>query len=235
MPATDVPALVAISHGTDSVPGRQLVGALVAAIRARMPDTHGGFVDVLQPDVETVLRKLPEGRPAVVVPLLLSAGYHVRVDIGRAARRADRPVAVAGALGPDDGLVRLLAARLRSAGLQEDDEVVLAAAGSSDGAAVVDCREQAARLSALLDRPVAVGFLSAAEPRLQQVVDAARATGRRVVVATYLLAPGYFERQVRATGPDVLTAPLLDGGPVPQELVEAALARYAAAAATLPG
>ncbi len=227
--ADSAPALVAISHGTDSVPGRQLVGALVAAIRDRMPDTHGGFVDVLQPDVETVLRKLPPGRPAVVVPLLLSAGYHVRVDIGRAARKADRPVAVAGALGPDDGLARLLAARLAAAGLTDDDEVVLAAAGSSDQAAVVDCREQGRRLAALLDRPVAVGFLSAAQPTLRDAVETARATGRRVVVATYLLAPGYFERQVRAAGPDVMTAPLLDGGAVPPELVGAALARYAAA------
>ena len=224
------PALVAISHGTDSVPGRRLVGALVSAIRARLPETRGGFVDVLQPDVATVLRKLPEGRPAVIVPLLLSAGYHVRVDIGRAARSAGRPVAVAAALGPDDGLARLLAARLAEAGLREDDEVVMAAAGSSDVAAVVACRDQGARLAALLGRPVAVGFLSAAEPTVRQAVDAARATGRRVVVATYLLAPGYFERQVRAAGPDVMTAPLLDGGPVPVELVDAALARYAAAA-----
>ena len=64
------PALVAISHGTDSVAGRALVGAFVAAVRHRVADTHGGFVDVLQPDVATVLRKLPAGQEAVVVPLL---------------------------------------------------------------------------------------------------------------------------------------------------------------------
>jgi sirohydrochlorin ferrochelatase len=230
--AQAAPTLLAISHGTDSVRGRALVGGLVAAVRARFPDTRGGFVDVLQPDVTAVLSKLPPGAPAVIVPLLLSAGYHVRVDLARAARRADRPVVVSGALGPDDGLVALLTRRLQEAGVVADDELVLAAAGSSDVAAVADCHDTAHRLAARLGRGVRIGFLSAASPRLPEAVVAARSTGRRVAVATYLLAPGYFLGLVEAAGADVVAAPLLDGGPVPDELVDAVLARYRVAAAT---
>lgn len=220
------PALVAISHGTDSIRGRALVGGLVAAIRSRFPDTHGGFVDVLQPDVARVLGKLPPGQPAVVVPLLLSAGYHVRVDLAEAAAAADRAVTVTGALGPDDGLVGLLAGRLAEVGAGPDDEIVMAAAGSSDPAAVADCRVMADRLAAMLGRPIEIGFLSAATPTLPEAVAAARATGHRVVVATYLLAPGYFLDLVEACGADVVTPPLLTGGPVPEALVAAVLMRY---------
>ena len=231
-------ALLAISHGTDSVAGRRSVGALVAAVRAAtVVPVLGGFVDVQPPRLPRVLADLPAAAPAVVVPLLLSAGYHVRIDIARAARRAQRPVAVAAALGPDDGLVRLLARRLAEAGSTEPDRVVLAAAGSSDAAAVRDCRDVAARLAGLLGRPVTVGFLSAAEPRLAAVVDAARHTepAARVAIATYLLAPGYFHGLVQAAGADVVAAPLLDGsGVVAAELLDAVLARYAAATTTFP-
>jgi sirohydrochlorin ferrochelatase len=228
------PALLAISHGTDSVRGRAAVGGLVAAVRSRFPDTRGGFVDVLQPDVATVLGKLPPGSPAVIVPLLLSAGYHVRVDLARVARRTDRPVIVSGALGPDEGLVELLTRRLQEAGLHLEDELVLAAAGSSDAAAVADCHDTARRLAARLGRPVRIGFLSAASPRLPEAVAAARSTGRRVVISTYLLAPGYFLGLAKAAGADVVAEPLLDGGPVPDELVKVVLARYAAAIGVAP-
>jgi sirohydrochlorin ferrochelatase len=223
------PALLTISHGTDSVRGRALVGGLVAAVRSRFADTHGGFVDVLQPDVPTVLGKLPPGQAAVIVPLLLSAGYHVRVDLADAAKSADRPVVVADALGPDDAIVALLEDRLTAAGVRPDDEVVVAAAGSSDPAAVADCRETAARLAERLGRPVQIGFLSAARPTLPEAVAGARTTGRRVVIATYLLAPGYFLGLVEASGADVVTPPLLAGGVVPEALVTAVLRRFQSA------
>lgn len=227
------PALLAISHGTASASGRAAVAALVAAVDAAgtATDVHAGFVDVQQPDVPTVLGALPAGRASVIVPLLLSAGYHVHTDLADAA--ADAPGAVvADALGPDDRLVRLLARRLAEAGLASDDTVVLAAAGSSDARAVADCVETARRLGMLLGRAVSVGFISAALPRLADEIATARAAhpGRRVVVAGYLLAPGYFAGLAARAGGDVVTAPLLrPDAPVPAELVDVVLDRYAAA------
>ena len=68
-----------------------------------------------------------------MVPLLLSVGYHVKVDIARAVK--SRPETRAAApLGPDPRLAALLDQRLREAGVTDNDAVVLAAAGSSDPA-----------------------------------------------------------------------------------------------------
>ena len=230
--ATLSPALLAVSHGTSSPSGQQAVAALVAAVGAARPDlaVHEGFVDVQQPDVPSALDTVPDGRTSVIVPLLLSAGYHVHVDLAAAVDAAD--AVVGAALGPDDRLVRLLARRLAEAGLAPGDVVVLAAAGSSDARAVADCIETARRLGAVLDRPVSVGFISAALPRLADEIATARAAhrGRRVVVASYLLAPGYFAGLAARAGGDVTAPPLLmPDAPAPAELVEIVLDRYAAA------
>ena len=230
--ATLSPALLAVSHGTSSPSGQKAVAALVAAVSGARPDlvVHEGFVDVQQPDVPSVLDTVPAGRTSVIVPLLLSAGYHVHVDLAAAVDVAD--AVVGAALGPDDRLVRLLARRLAEAGLAPGDVVVLAAAGSSDARAVADCIETARRLGAVLDRPVSVGFISAALPRLADEIATARAAhrGRRVVVASYLLAPGYFAGLAARAGGDVTAPPLLmPDAPAPAELVEIVLDRYAAA------
>lgn len=230
--AATSPALLAVSHGTSSPSGQAAVAALVAAVSGARPDlvVHEGFVDVQQPDVPSVLDTVPAGRTSVIVPLLLSAGYHVHVDLAAAVDVAD--AVVGAALGPDDRLVRLLARRLAEAGLAPGDVVVLAAAGSSDARAVADCIETARRLGALLDRPVSVGFISAALPRLADEIATARAAhpGRRVAVASYLLAPGYFAGLAARAGGDVTAPPLLvPDAPAPTELVEIVLDRYAAA------
>jgi sirohydrochlorin ferrochelatase len=241
------PALVGISHGTSSPEGQQAVrglrDAVAEAVAQRHPDATPsvrlGHVDVEQPDVPATLASLEPGEPAVVVPLLLSAGYHVYVDLTEAvAEESARPVVLAGALGPDDRLATLLLRRLHEAGLRDDDRIVLAVAGSSDRRAVEDCHDQARRLAAASGRDIAVGFLSAAEPRLPDAVAAARdataATGGRVVVANYLLAPGYFDDLARAGGADMTARPLLvPDEPAPAELVDVVLDRYAEAAAAL--
>ena len=240
------PALVGISHGTSSEEGRRSVRRLHDAVAAAMAQRHPdatpsvrlGHVDVEQPDVPATLASLEPGEPAVVVPLLLSAGYHVHVDLTEAvAAERTRPTVLAGALGPDDRLAAVLLRRLDEAGLRTGDRIVLAVAGSSDRRAVEDCRDMAARLAAASARDVAVGFLSAAEPRLPDAVAAARsdaAGGGRVVVANYLLAPGFFDDLARAAGADVTARPLLvPDEPAPSELVEIVLDRYDAASATL--
>jgi sirohydrochlorin ferrochelatase len=230
--AVAAPALLAISHGTSSPVGAAAVASLVAAVAARgTAEVHPGFVDVQQPDVPAVLGTLSPGRAAVVVPLLLSAGYHVHVDLAADAALAPGTV-VADALGPDDRLVEVRAARLADAGLESGGAVVLAAAGSSDARAVADCVEMAGRLGAVLGRPVSVGFISAGLPRLADEIATMRQAhpGRRVVVASYLLAPGYFADLAAAAGGDVTTAPLLVAdGPVAEALVDVVLERYAAA------
>src|SRR4051812_29981215 len=222
------PVLVAVAHGTSSAAGRSAIGGLVSAVALRRPDltVRTAFVDVQPPGPSAVLSSLGDGTPARLAPLLLSAGYHVYVDLAEAAA-AVPGTTVAPALGPDDRLAELLHRRLVAAGLRDDDAVVLAAAGSSQRSAVADCEQVAAALGQLLGRRVTASYLSAAEPRLTDVVAAQRAPGRRVVVATYLLAPGFFADLAGRCGADVVTPPLLvPGERPPEELVDIVVERY---------
>ncbi len=223
--------LVLPSHGTGDPVGQGAIRALVDAVAARVDvPVLGCFVDVQQPDVQATLALAPGGAPLVIVPLLLSTGYHVRVDVTEAALSvAPRQTEVTPALGPDDRLVDLLALRLQEAGLRSTDQVVLAAAGSSDPDAVADCTEVAAALARRLGTDVTVGFLASAEPRLDAAISTARGAhpGRRIAVATYLLAPGYFARLAAAADAELVTAPLLTAGRPPAEsLVDLVIDRY---------
>jgi sirohydrochlorin ferrochelatase len=232
--STSPPALVGISHGTSSPDGQVAIAALMSAVEAARPDLTvvAGFVDVQHPDTQETLAALPGGVPAVVVPILLSAGYHVHVDLTEAvAGVTDRAVRMAGALGPDERLVTVLLQRLAEAGVEDDDVVILAVAGSSDFRAVADCRLVGAALARASARPITVAFLAAAHPRLDVAVTEAREKhpGRRVVVSSFLLAPGYFQSLTEKAGADVTTGPLLlPDRAAPRELVELVIERFEA-------
>jgi sirohydrochlorin ferrochelatase len=231
------PVLIACAHGTRNVEGQAAIRQVMAEIEALRPGLTvvEAYVDVQEPELGGVVASLPEGTPAVVVPLLLSTGYHVKVDIPKAI--TSRPeVSAAPPLGPDPRLAELLAARLRDAGLGDDDGVLLAAAGSSLPDGSVDSEEQSRQLAELLPNKVRVAYGASAEPNVPDGVAALRAEltgtevtegGGRVVVSSYLLATGYFHDQLSKAGADVVTAPLLPS-PV---LAEIALERYDAVVA----
>ena len=233
------PVLVACAHGTRNPAGRRLIAELALAARELRPQlvTTAAFVDVQPPTVTDVVAGLAAaGRPAVVVPLLLSGGYHVHVDIAGAV--AGHPSAVAAApLGPDPRLVAVLRDRLLEGGADPLDPltaVVLAAAGSSDPRSVADVEDTADLLQRSWTGPVTTGYGSAARPPVPDAVDAARRGGaQRVVVAAYLLAPGHFHDKLTGAGADAVTAPLLPDDRVAAVLLD----RYDAAliAATTAG
>jgi sirohydrochlorin ferrochelatase len=202
------PQLVACAHGTRDPAGRQAVDELRCDVAAARPEVGvvEAYVDVQEPALPDVLRGLES---AVVVPILLSAGFHVHVDVAAAVDAAGPDVRAAKPLGPDPALVDVLALRLGDAGLDGDHAVLLAAAGSSDLRAVLDVERTAMDLAARLDRAVTPVYASAAEPRVESAVAELRTAGRRVAVASYLLAPGHFHHRLRATGADVVAAPLL--------------------------
>ena len=209
------PVLIACAHGTRNPTGRRLIAELALAARSLRPglETTAAFVDVQPPTVVDVVAGLSAaGRPAVVVPLLLSGGYHVHVDIAGAVAGAAGTVA-ARPLGPDPRLVEVLHDRLVSAGADPRDPltaVVLAAAGSSDVRAVADVESTADLLQRTWAGPVTTGYGSAATPTVPDAVAAARRAGaQRVVVASYLLAPGHFHDKLAGAGADVVTTPLL--------------------------
>lgn len=199
---TGLPSLGLISHGTSSALGQSLIEALAEAViddlRARglVDEVMLGHVDVQDPGVDEVIDRLPADRPAVLVPLLLSPGYHVHVDLAEALEGAgDRDIRLAPTLGPDPRLARILAERLPR--LRDGDEVVLAAAGSSDERANASCEEMGRLLADELGRAVSVGFLAGGGAPLKAIVEQNRQSGCRLVIANYLLAPGFFDDLAR--------------------------------------
>ncbi|WP_198950717.1 sirohydrochlorin chelatase [Kineosporia sp. A_224] len=237
------PVLVGCGHGTRDAAGRRAVARLrldVAALRPGL-EVVAASVDVQKPALPDVVARLAAaGRRCVVVPLLLSAGYHVHTDVAQAVAASGGLAVAAGALGRDDALVEVLADRLREKGFHAGadaagpgEALVLAAAGSSDPRALADVEQVGSLLAQRVGAPVTAAYLSAAQPRVADAVDALRSVGRRVTVASYLLSPGFFaERLARLGDPDVrpdvrVTAPL---APHPL-LAGLALRRYDAAVA----
>jgi sirohydrochlorin ferrochelatase len=229
--AGEPPVLVACAHGTRNPTGRRLIAELALAARRLRPGlvTTAAFVDVQPPTVVDVVAGLAaSGQAAVVVPLLLSGGYHVHVDIAGAVATSGAAVA-ARPLGPDPRLAAVLRDRLVEAGADPTDPltaVVLAAAGSSDPRSVADVEDTADLLQRNWAGAVTTGYGSAAQPTVADAVTAARRGGaERVIVAAYLLAPGHFHDKLAGAGADVVTAPLL-----PDERIAAVLLdRYDAA------
>ncbi|MGW2221513.1 sirohydrochlorin chelatase [Nonomuraea sp. NPDC001684] len=204
-----LPTLVLAAHGTRSAAGEWALAALARSVRRARPGcrVEPSFLEISAPLLADVLPAVPG--PVVVVPLLLAGGYHVHVDLPEvvAARRPD--ALVAGRLGPHALLTSALVRVLAQAGLRADDAVILGAAGSSDPAGLADVRAAARRLSVRLSRPVTAAFAASGTPSLPDAVDQARRTSRgRVVVASYVLAPGFFHDRLTASGADLVTAPL---------------------------
>ena len=233
------PVLVACSHGTDNEQGRAIIAELVAAVRDLLPDVEvlETYVDVQYPQVDEVVGSVDPERAVVIVPLLLSGGFHVHVDIAAAVETrvaAGGRTVAASALGPDDRLATILVERLVESGARSEDSVVVAAAGSSDARAARDVEKVVEAVAAMWNGPVSVGYASAAAPRVGVATDLARSalggpSHGRVVVASYLLAPGFFLDGLARVGAEIVTAPI---GAHPL-LAQIVVDRYLAAAASL--
>lgn len=219
------PILLAVSHGTSDAEGARSIAELVELVAAALPDVdvRAAFVDVQQPDAADLVPEL-DG-PVVIVPLLLSRGFHVHQDLhGMAAKKAD--AVVADPLGPDPRLAEVLARRLAEA----EAPVILAVAGSRDPLSLTDAEDMAALLRARVARPVELAYLAARQPDLPTALQA----HPDAVVSTYLLARGFFyDLAERLCAGRTLALPLLDGGPVPQPLVDLVVSRYQDAARQL--
>lgn len=201
--------LVLAAHGTREPAGAEVVHTLADGVRRRLPGVpvEVAFADVLSPTVTEVVREV--GGPAVVVPAFLAAGYHVRVDIPEQVTAAGRPdVVVSDSLGPTMAMVTAVHDRLLEAGWCREDDLVLAAAGSSDPSALADVRRAAILLGARTGARVRVGYIATASPKVADAVALRSASGGRVAVASWLLAPGLFHRAAEDSGAALVSAPI---------------------------
>jgi sirohydrochlorin ferrochelatase len=216
-------------------------------------DVRAAFLDHCAPSLPAVLGSLDDGRArsCVVVPLLLTAAYHSKSDIPAqlaaastaGASGAADGVAVwcAATLGPHPLLLAALERRLREAGIPVNSAagrartaVVLAAAGSSDPAANATIADLAAAWQRDRGwRAVVPAYASAAGPSPAEAVTALRrgdsssAGGAGpVVVASYLLAPGYFADKIRTASLDAGASAVSGVLGAAPEVADVVLARY---------
>jgi sirohydrochlorin ferrochelatase len=224
----ELPPVVLVAHGSRDPRAAASTRALARAVAAAGPglDVRAAYLEHTFPQPRQVLGALQDAghTAATVVPLLLTAAYHGRIDIPALLdqARADglrAEISVTDVLGPVDGRVHpalLAGLRRRLATLRvEYDALVLAAAGTRDAAARATVGQVAAALGAALDVPCLPAYASASAPTGGAAVRQLRRDGaRRVAVAAYFLAPGRLYETVAASareaGAVAVAAPLGD-------------------------
>jgi sirohydrochlorin ferrochelatase len=247
--------LVVVAHGSADPRAAATITDLmdVAAGRAAargldLPPVRTAYLGHAAPSLPRVLEGIGAGR-VTVLPLLLTAAYHSKTDIPRAlARLAGEftrlQVSYGAPLGPHPLLLRALERRLAQADpLGHDDPayrartgVVLAAAGSTDPEANATIARLAARWQAKAGwfavRPASAAAATPGAPAPAEAVGGLLAAGaRRVLVATYLLAPGFFADRIRASAlaaGAAAVSPVLGASP---DVAEVLLDRYQEAGA----
>jgi sirohydrochlorin ferrochelatase len=239
--------LIGVAHGSKDPRAAATVNELLAVVRSRARawgltglDVKAAFLDHCAPSLPQVLGSV-EGADCVVVPLLLTAAYHSKTDIPAKLAAARLDVSCADTLGPHPLLLTALDRRLAEAGVaaaagdraaRARTSVVLAAAGSSDPAANATIAALAAQWQATRGwHAVVPAYASAAGPRPDEAVRALLAGGAPgpVVVATYLLAPGYFADKIRAGGLAAGAAAVSPALGATADIADVVLERYLAA------
>jgi sirohydrochlorin ferrochelatase len=221
--------VVAVAHGSADPRAAATITALMAAAAGRaaarglnLPEVRTAYLGHAAPSLPQVLQGIgadPFCR-VTVLPLLLTAAYHSKTDIPRVLARlaGEFPrlqVSYGAPLGPHPLLLRALEGRLAQADPPGHDDpahrartgVVLAAAGSTDPEANAAIARLAARWQAeagwFAVRPASAAAAMPASPGAPAPAEAVRgllrAGARRVLVATYLLAPGFFADRIRAS------------------------------------
>lgn len=208
-------ALLIAAHGTRSPQGTATTRALLDAIARSRPDVPVSlcFLDVSPPLLRDAL-DASDARALIVVPLLLSAGYHVTTDIPEVV--AGHPgVVVARHLGPDPAIVAAVAERLAEARSAERGvplgarsaergATALAAIASSRSSARAEVDEAARLLADRLGEPVSVLSLG------DDLASAVAELPERADVAVHLLAEGGFLDALRKAmnGRGVIAEPI---------------------------
>lgn len=182
--------LITVAHGTRKPGGNQVARQITErAGRLLGVPAIPSFVELCDPLLAEVLLAAQPGD--VVVPMLLSSGYHLRVVVPAAIAAGACGVRMGGSLGPDPLLAEAMADRLADIGAAPGQPVVMVAAGSQDTTALADLTAAAGLLAERCHGPVQVATLAGLGDRIRSVVTPDHA------VVPYLLAPGFFATQAR--------------------------------------
>jgi sirohydrochlorin ferrochelatase len=199
------PAIVLLAHGSPDPRHREGVEHLAGAVRALAPGraVHTAYLDHHPPSPQDAAAEVRSGR-AVVVPVLLTPAYHVRVDVPGAVTAMKAAgharFEVTAALGPDPLLLDAAEEVLAAAGIVPSPRtgVVLYAAGSSDSGAVATVTETLTRHPRRGWGPWAVAALDGG-PVLGEAAAALRTSCERRVAVSFMVAGGVLrDRMVSA-------------------------------------
>ena len=223
VPATPPPLVIA-GHGTRVNAGADAATALVEKVRGLLPDVRveAGFVELTPPTIDAALDTvLTDATSAVVVPLMIGTGGHVRDDIPEAidasrARHLEATVVYTRHLGSPRALVSAVHARIAAARADwsaEDTDVVMVGRGCSH----TDANADHVRLSRIVFETggyhqVVSAFIQVARPSLPEILRQYHASGsRRIVVMPHFLFTGRLDQWVhqqveefRADHPDAV-------------------------------
>lgn len=203
------PPLVIAGHGTRVNAGADAAAALVDKVRGLLPGVRveAGFVELTPPTIDAALDTvLADASAAVVVPLMIGTGGHVRDDIPEAidhskARHLDATVVYTRHLGSPTPLVAAVHARIASARGEwpaEETDVVMVGRGCS----LTDANADHVRLSRIVFETggyhqVLSAFIQVARPTLPQILHQYHASGsRRIVVMPHFLFTGRLDQWV---------------------------------------
>jgi sirohydrochlorin ferrochelatase len=192
---------ILLAHGSPDPRSARWVAcaAAGAADRAGFP-VVGAFLDHDSPRLDEAVAAAGPDDEVVVLPLLLSAAFHARVDVPAAVAALPRPVTLLDPLGHPEAVLDAALARsgrasvVVAAGTKVDDE-------RAAFAAAVDAA------SARTGVPASVAFATGPGARLTESAPG-------TVVVPWLLAPGRLLDSVLASAAessyDVVGRPLLD-------------------------
>ncbi len=244
VPATPPPLVIA-GHGTRVNAGADAATQLVEKVRGLLPGVRveAGFVELTPPTIDAALDTvLTNAASAVVVPLMIGSGGHVRDDIPEAidqsrARHLDATVVYSRHLGSPKALVNAVHARIAAARADwpaVDTDVVMVGRGCS----LTDANADHVRLSRIVFETggyhqVLSAFIQVARPSLPEILRQYHASGsRRIVVMPHFLFTGRLDQWVhqqvevfRAAHPDAVIRIADVIGPC-DELAEVVAQRY---------
>lgn len=238
----DQPGLLLVGHGTRSQAGVTQFRSLVERLARDLAPTpvEPAFLELQQPDIAAGVQRLIEQgvRHLTVMPLLLFAAEHAKMDIPKALKAAVARIDASGIrvsqaahLGCHPALLELSSRRFHEALASQlslpagDCCLLMVGRGSHDETATAEMYEFA-RLRQLSESgmPTEVAFLAMARPLLRRQLTAVAAGGfRRVIVQPHLLFEGELAESIRQqvasiahshSQQDWIVTPLLADSPV---------------------
>ncbi len=197
------PPLVLAGHGTRDLIGVRNAHVLLDRVRALLPDVRveAGFVELTPPTITDALGSvLEESGNAVVVPLMIGTGGHVREDIPGsidAARAAhpDATVVYTRHLGSPAPMLAAVHQRIAEA-CDGDDPSGVTVVMVGRGTSLADANADHVRLCRIIQEGggyarVVPAFIQVTQPSLPEALDQALAGGAtRIVVMPHFLFPG---------------------------------------------